>query len=133
MERARLYFDVDIWEIEGPEGDDEFGNIMGFLGKNLTPESRAAMIEMAKAAQVKGRERQEAEKKGVLTYEEERAAESTEALKIHHRRIADQLGKARGRKLTPEEFEILKESPKEQEARLRAIFEPEKKAKGGKG
>ena len=43
--------------------DEEFGNIMGILGKNLTPESRAAMIEMAKAAQVKGRERAEAEKK----------------------------------------------------------------------
>jgi transcriptional regulator with XRE-family HTH domain len=46
-----------------PARDEAFGNIMGILGKNLTPESRAAMIEMAKAAQVKGRERLEAEKK----------------------------------------------------------------------
>jgi transcriptional regulator with XRE-family HTH domain len=44
--------------------DEAFGNIMGILGKNLSPETRAAMIEMAKAAQVIGREREEAEKKG---------------------------------------------------------------------
>jgi transcriptional regulator with XRE-family HTH domain len=47
----------------GPPRDEDFGNIMGILGKDLTPETRAAMIEMAKAAQVKGRARLEAEKK----------------------------------------------------------------------
>ena len=63
LELAAPYMGVDIWEIDGPDGDEDFGNIMGILGRNLTPESRAAMIEMAKAAQVKGRERLEAEKK----------------------------------------------------------------------
>jgi transcriptional regulator with XRE-family HTH domain len=62
LELAAPYLGVELWEIDGPAGDDEFGNIMGILGKNLTPESRAAMIEMARAAQVKGQERLEAEK-----------------------------------------------------------------------
>lgn len=38
-----------------------FGNIMGVLGKNLTPEMRAVMIEMARTAQGRGRERETAE------------------------------------------------------------------------
>lgn len=63
MELAAPYFGVDLWEIDGPAGDAEFGNIMGILGANLTPETRAAMIEMAKAGQVKAAERRKAEKK----------------------------------------------------------------------
>lgn len=43
--------------------DEPFGNIMGILGKNLTEAQKAAMIEMAKAGQVVGREREAAEKK----------------------------------------------------------------------
>ena len=45
-----------------PEAE-AFGNIMGILGKNLTPEMRAVMIEMAKAGQVKAAARRRAEKK----------------------------------------------------------------------
>lgn len=41
--------------------DEEFGNIMGVLGKNLTPEMRAVMIDMARAAQARGFERLKAE------------------------------------------------------------------------
>lgn len=44
--------------------DESFGNIMGILGKNLTEAQKAAMVEMAKAGQVVGREREAAEKKG---------------------------------------------------------------------
>jgi len=72
LRRAGLLLGVDWREflddgpVPGLDSDPEsqaFGNIMGILGKNLTPESRAAMIEMAKAAQVKGRQRLEAEKR----------------------------------------------------------------------
>lgn len=48
-----------------PGGEDPeaqaFGNIMGVLGKNLTPEMRAVMIDMARAAQARGFERLKAE------------------------------------------------------------------------
>lgn len=47
---------------ESAPRDEEFGNIMGVLGKNLTAEMRAVMIDMARAAQAKGRERESAEK-----------------------------------------------------------------------
>lgn len=49
---------------DGAARDEPFGNIMGILGKNLTEAQKAAMIEMAKAGQVVGREREAAEKKG---------------------------------------------------------------------
>lgn len=50
-----------VLPIDGPPRDEEFGNIMGVLGKNLTPEMRAVMIEMARAAQGRGREREAAQ------------------------------------------------------------------------
>lgn len=40
-----------------PDVDMAFGNIMGILGKNLDEATKKAMIEMAKAAQQKGKER----------------------------------------------------------------------------
>lgn len=43
--------------------DEVFGNIMSILGKNLSDAQKKAMIEMAKAGQAVGREREAAEKK----------------------------------------------------------------------
>ena len=41
-----------------------FANTMYFLGKDMTPEQRKAVIEMVKAGRALGRERRETEKKG---------------------------------------------------------------------
>ena len=56
---------LDDGILSGPGDDPEahaFGNIMGILGRNLTEAQKAAMIEMAKQAQIIGREREAAEK-----------------------------------------------------------------------
>lgn len=54
LQRAAYYFGVPLSELYGEPVDDDFGNMMGVLGKNLTPEMRAAMIEMAKSGQIQG-------------------------------------------------------------------------------
>ena len=61
LERAAVYFGVELWELDGPAADEDFGAIMGVYGKNMTPEMRASFIEMAKAYQPKGQARLAAE------------------------------------------------------------------------
>jgi transcriptional regulator with XRE-family HTH domain len=62
LELAAPYFGVELWEIDGPDADNEFGNIMGIIGKNLSEETKAKMIREAILAQEEGRLREEAEK-----------------------------------------------------------------------
>jgi len=53
LEKAAPYFEVNYWDLDGPASDDEFGYIMGILGKNLTTKARVALIELAKEGQTK--------------------------------------------------------------------------------
>jgi transcriptional regulator with XRE-family HTH domain len=58
---ATVYFGKPPLEFEGPETEDDFGNQMGVFGKNMAPETRAAMLAMAEASQIKGIEKKASE------------------------------------------------------------------------
>jgi len=61
LELAAVYFDVDVWELDGPLVDDDFTNQMRIYSSGLSEETKAAIVALAKAGQIKGQDRVDAE------------------------------------------------------------------------